>query len=74
MENIELFLKEITAMLPPGKQQYHNIILNGDGLLELTFMLGNVYIPVIIEPSDYDKPMIQLAREVVELVKGKVNA
>lgn len=54
MREAKRLLEELTKLIPPGIGQRHNITC-GDNGLEVTLMVGDRYVPFLLEEEDLDR-------------------
>lgn len=69
MKDAKRFLELLTSTIPPGADQRHSIALE-DGTLEVCLMLGDVYLPVSLEPGDFETPIEDLVEQIVLIWEG----
>lgn len=62
-------LNELTKRIPPGENQKHNITLH-NGTLQITFMLGDKYIPVILDNDDLYMRLDKLAENLIRVINN----
>ena len=77
MKGIKELLKALTIDIPPGKGQRHNITLAGDSQIELTLMLGDIYLPIVLDEEDLSMEPLALAKGIAEdamVVVGSMNS
>jgi len=67
MNDAKDLLEALTKLYPPGDGQRHNITLGENGEVEFCLMFGGRYLPLRLEPEDYEKPAGIL---LVDLVKA----
>lgn len=76
MDEARRVLESLTTKYPPrgnipdGPPPRHNITLNDEGNLEITLMLGNYYVPIVLEEEDLDRSASEISIAVSECAKS----
>ena len=73
MKNAKILLDWAADIVPPDIEQLHTITLNENGGLVLTFFMGSICRPVILEDTDLNKPINQLISEIELEITAAIN-
>lgn len=69
MQDAKALLQLLTERIAPGENQRHSLTLADDGeKLQVTLMLGDRYVPFVIEEDDLLKPVNELVDEILSIV------
>lgn len=64
---IKFLLQELTNKIPPGAGQQHSIYLENDTLI-LCLMLGDVYLPITLEPQDFSRDASDIVQDIANIL------
>jgi hypothetical protein len=64
-------LEQLTERFIPGRKQRHNLTLDNKGQLEVTLMLGEQYLPIVLEDADLDLGISDLVDEICRAIMAQ---
>lgn len=67
MQQVRNLLIAVTALIPAGEGQHHNITLDDSNQLVLTLVRDRLFIPVILEEGDLTRPANEVAAEILTM-------
>jgi hypothetical protein len=69
MKDARRLLGLLTRSIPPGLGQRHQIMLQ-NGTLEILLWLGEICLPIMLETSDFETPIEDLAEQILLIREG----